>query len=153
MTKRASKRSARSRFRSEAISERVEVAGARPATFKLVEKAEDSYDLFRSGKRIGTARAEESGGFSARFAASDGEWEATASTSPELLRLVGQYLLTIEARAAAASAEATPQKAGKTAEERLSISFLKKAKSHRLEALDEKLGAMRKVIKVVHSTK
>jgi hypothetical protein len=153
MTKRASNKLAKSRSRSEAISEQVEVAGSRPATFKLVKKAEDSYDLFRSGKRIGTARAEESGGFSARFAASDGEWEATAPTPLKLLRLVGGYLLTMEAREASASAEAAPQKAGKTAEEKLSISFLKKAKSRRLEALDERLAAMRKIIKTVRSTK
>jgi hypothetical protein len=58
----------------------------------------------------------------------------------------------MEARAAAAS-EAAPHKAGKTAEEKLSISFLRKAKSHRLEALDEKLAAMRQAITAVRSTK
>jgi putative SOS response-associated peptidase YedK len=63
VTKAASKKSAKSRSRSETLSERIGVPGVRPATFKLVEKAVQSYDLFRSGKKIGTARAEEAGGF------------------------------------------------------------------------------------------
>jgi len=143
MTKRASKKSASRRSNSKAISEQVEVQGARPATFRLVEKAEDSFDLYRSGKKIGTARAEENGEYSAHFTASDGEWQAKAATPSELLGLVGRYLLRLDARASAASAETAPRKAGKTAEEKLSITFLKKAKSHRLATLDEELAAMR----------
>jgi hypothetical protein len=144
MTKPASKKSAKSRSGSETLSERIEVAGVRPATFKLVEKAEQSYDLFRSGKKIGTARAEESGEISARFAAREGELQTTAPTLSELIRLTGRYLLTVDAREAAAAAEAAPQQVGKSAEERLSISFLKKTKSHRLATLDAELTAMRK---------
>jgi hypothetical protein len=151
MTKRASKRSAKNRSRSETISERVEVAGARPATFKLVEKAEGSYDLFRSRKKIGTARVEEDDGVSARFAAPDGSWSASAKSAPELLSLVGRYLLTIDARAAAmASIEESPlAKANgrKTAEERLSIAFPQKAHSHRVATLDQLLAAMREGMK------
>jgi hypothetical protein len=57
----------------DSIAERVEVAGAKAAAFKLVAKAEGSH-----------------------FTAPDGEWSLTAETTSELLRLVGRYLLTVE---------------------------------------------------------
>ena len=147
MTKPASNRSAKRRSRSEPISERVEVAGIRPATFKLVEKAEGSYDLFRSGRKIGTARAEESGDVSGRFTAPDGEWSVTVQTARELLQFVGRYLLTIDVRLAVATKERQTSKAKQTAEERLSVAFLKKAKANRIAALDQELAAMRKGMK------
>ncbi len=141
----ASRRSAKGRSKSDPISERVEVAGARAATFRLVERGEGSFDLFRSGKKIGTARVEKSGDYSAWFAGPDGKLEARALETSELLLLVGRYLLTLDARAAA-SAEETSHKVGKTAEEKLSLSFLKKAKLRHLAALDERLSAMRRSI-------
>jgi hypothetical protein len=144
MTKRASKKSANRRSRSDPISEQVDVAGIRPATFKLVEKAEGSYDLFRSGRKIGTARTEEGGEVSGRFTAADGEWSATSRTARELLQVIGRYLLTVDARSARSADNRPPSKAKPTAEERLSIAFLKKAQTNRLSALDQVLAAMRK---------
>jgi hypothetical protein len=145
MTKPASKKSAKGRSKSESIAERIEVTGATPAAFKLVGKAEGSFDLFRSGRKIGTARAEEAGGFSARFTAPDGEWTANASTPSELLRRVGRYLLTLDARAA--EVEAPAPKGGRSADEKLSVAFLKKAGVLRLQAIDAELTAMRRQMK------
>jgi hypothetical protein len=142
MTKPASKKSAKDRSKSEPIAERVEVPGARAAAFKLVAKAEGSFDLFRSGRKIGTARAEEAGGFSARFTAPDGEWTANAPTPSALLQLVGRYLLSLDARTAAAAAPAP--KAGRTAEEKLSAAFVKKAGALRLRAIDMELTRLRR---------
>ena len=139
---------------SKPITALIEVAGVRPATFKLVEKAEDSYDLFRSGKRIGTARMEEDGTLSARFEAKDGEWFATAKSASDLLQFVGRYLLTIDARTAAAVPlnESHPElqaKGKKTADEKLSVAFLKQAQTHRIATLDQSLATMRKAMKKV----
>jgi hypothetical protein len=69
---------------------------------------------------------------------------AIAPTPKELLQLVGRYLLTLDAPAAA-DAEAAPRK-GQTAEEKLSISFLQKAKRRRRQALDKELAAIRESI-------
>jgi hypothetical protein len=100
--------------------------------------------------RIGTARVEESGGVSARFTA-DGEWSAAATSAHEVLRLVGRYLLTIDARKAAkdSDTESRPAKSGKTAEEKLSTAFLEKARAHRLGTLDQRLAAMRETMKAL----
>jgi hypothetical protein len=147
MTKPASKKSAKGRSKSESIAERIEVAGARPAAFKLVEKAEGSFDLFRSGRKIGTARAEEAGGFSARFTTPDREWTANAPTPSALLQRVGRYLLTLDARAAAMDAPAP--KGGRTADEKLSVAFLKKAGALRLRAIDTELASLRRGMKAV----
>ncbi len=130
---------------SKPIAERIEIASARPATFKLVEKAAQSYDLFRSGKKIGTARVEDDGSFSARFEASDGVWSATAKSAPDLLQRVGRYLLTLDARAAAAEPlKVLDAKGRKTADEKLSIAFLQREQAHRTTALGRELAAMRK---------
>ena len=147
MTKSASSRSAKRRLKSDPIVERVDVLGVRPATFKLVEKAEGSYDLFRSGRKIGTARAEESGDVSGRFTAPDGEWSVTVQTARELLQVVGRYLLTIDVRSAVAAKERQTSKGKPTAEERLSMAFLKKAQANRIAALDQDLAAMRNGMK------
>ncbi len=139
---------------SKPFTTRIEVAGVRPATFKLVEKAEGSCDLFRSSKRIGTARVEEDGTLSARFKSSDGEWSATAKSASDLLQLVGRYLLTIDARTAAAMPlnESHPElqaKGKKTVDEKLSVAFLKQAQAHRIATLDQNLATMRKAMKKV----
>ncbi len=110
---------------SKPITEWIEVAGVRPATFKLVEKATASYDLFRSSKMIGTARVEDDGSFSARFDAPDGTWSATAEPLKEL-----------------------EAKGRKTADEKLSIAFLQHAQTSRIATLDQQLAAMRKGVKV-----
>jgi hypothetical protein len=111
------------------LSEKVEMAGVRPATFKLVERGPDSYFLYRSSRKLGTARVEENGEWTARFDDPDGPIEATASSGPELLRMVGTWLLAHEAREEAAQPleETHPElrvKGRKTAEEKLSIEII-----------------------------
>jgi hypothetical protein len=123
------------------LSEKVEVPGIRPATFKLVERGPDSYFLYRSSRKLGTARVEENGGWTARFDDPDIPVEATAHSGPELLRLVGTYLLAQEARAEAARPleETHPElrvKGRKTPEEKLSIEMMRRAQERRLEKLD-----------------
>jgi hypothetical protein len=142
--KRASSRSASRRSKSEPLSERVEVPGARPATFKLVERAEDSFYLYRSSRKIGTARVEENGDWTARIEAGDLKRTAAAKSGRELLLLVGAYLLTREAREAAArpveeSDPALRVKGRKTPEERLSLEFAERAQASRIAALDQRL--------------
>ena len=123
-----------------------------PSLFAGVEKAEGSYDLFRSSKRIGTARVEEDGTFSARFEASDGEWSATVKSASELLQFVGRYFLTIDARVAAAKPlkESHPElraKGQRSVDEKLSIAFMKQVHARRIATLDKELAVMRKDIK------
>ena len=149
MMKCASKRSANRHSKSEVVSERVEVAGARPATFKLMEKAEGSFDLFRSGQKIGTARVEGDSNFSARFKAQDEEWSATAKSAADLMQVVGRYLLTLDARASAAAPLKELEARGrKTADEKLSIAFLQQAQARRIAKLDQQVAAMRKRMKL-----
>jgi len=142
--KRASHRSASRRSKSEPLSERVEVPGARPAAFKLVERAADSFYLYRSSRKIGTARVEENGEWTARIEMDDLKCRGTAKSGRELLQLVGVYLLTREAREAAArpveeSDPALKIKGRKTPEERLSLEFAERAQASRLAALDQRL--------------
>ena len=119
---------------------------------KLVGRALESYFVYRSSRKIGTARVEPSGGWSARFEDKDGEWTATADSGPELLRLVGRFLLTKDARAKAARPveEANPDlavKGKKSAEERLSIAFAERAQKARLGELDNALMDIKARIK------
>ena len=72
MTKGATKKS------RKPISEKVEVPGIRPSTFKLVDRGPDSYFLYRSSRKLGTARVEEDGSWSARFDDAQGEQQAEA---------------------------------------------------------------------------
>src|ERR1044071_9172214 len=83
------------------ISAQIEIPGVRPATFKLLERAKESYFLYRSSKKLGTARVEENGEWTARIGEGKAGFIATARSGPELLKLVGTYLLAGEARAAA----------------------------------------------------
>lgn len=112
-----------------------------PATFKLVERGPDSYVLYRSSKKLGTPRVEEKGEWTARFDDPDSPVEATARSGPELLRMVGTYLLAQEAREEAARPleEAHPElrvKGRKTPEEKLSIEMMRRARERRVEKLD-----------------
>jgi hypothetical protein len=79
-------------------SAKIEVSGVRPATFKLKETAEDSFDLYHSSRKIGTARVEGRGAWSARFKGADREWKAKEKSPDELLALVGRFLLAQKAR-------------------------------------------------------
>jgi len=138
--------------RAPPIALRVDVPGARAATLKLVEIGPDSYTLFRSARRIGTARVEEDASWSARFAAPDGEWTAPADSAEALLTVVGRYLLTGEARDAAARPleETTPElkaKGRKTPEQLLSLKLLRQAQARRLATLDAALAGMRRALR------
>src|SRR4051812_23382227 len=84
------------------ITERIEMPGVRPATFKLVERAKESFYFYRSSKKLGTARVEENGDWSARIGEGKTGVIATAKSGPELLKLVGTFILAGEAREAVA---------------------------------------------------
>jgi hypothetical protein len=134
------------------IAERVEVPGVSPASMKLVERALESYFLYRSSRKIGTARVEGKGAWTARFEDDDGEWTATAGSGPELLRLVGTFLLTKDAKAKAQRPveEANPDlavKGKKSAEERLSIAFAERAQKARIADLDKALNEFKTRVK------
>ena len=119
---------------------------------KLVERALELYFLYRSSRKIGTARVEPKGEWTARFEDGDGEWTAAADSGPELLRLVGRFLLTKDARAKASRPveEANPDlavKGKKSAEERLSIAFAERAQKARIAELDKALAELKTRIK------
>ncbi len=133
------------------ITERVELAGVRPAAFKLTERAKDSFFLYRSSRKLGTARVEENGEWTARIGEGKSGFVATAWSGPELLKLVGAYLLAGEARAAAMRPveESNPElaiKGRKSPEERLSIEFAKRAQAARLADIDALLARLKKSI-------
>ena len=134
------------------ISERIDMPGTRPATFKLVERAKESFYLYRSSRKLGTARVEESGEWTARVGEGKSSFIATAKSSPELLKLVGTYFLAAEAREAAMRPveENNPElriKGKKSAEERLSIEFARRAQATRIADLDEMLAQLKRSIK------
>jgi hypothetical protein len=134
------------------ISEKIEIPGARPATFKLIERAKDSYLLYRSSRKLGTARVEENGEWTARIGEGKAAFVATAKSGPDLLKLVGTWLLAREAREAAARPveEANPElriKGKKSPEERLSIEFAKRAQAARTADLDALLAELERNIK------
>jgi hypothetical protein len=128
--------------RAEPLTFRVEVAGARPATFKLIEKAAESFDLYRSSRKIGTARVEKRGRWAARFEFGEGAWTVSAASAKELLVQIGRFVLASEAREAAADALAAPTKKGKrSAEERLSLELIRRSEELRIERLDALIAA------------
>jgi len=136
----------------EPISEKIEVPGVRPATFKLVERAEDSFFLFRSSRKLGTARVEENGDWTARIGEGRKGFVATAGSGPELLKLVGSYLLAQEARETAAQPveENNPElriKGKMSPEERLSIEFARRRQTARIADLDQELAALKRNVK------
>lgn len=126
--------------------------GARPAIFKLVERAQESFYLYRSSRKIGTARIEENREWTARVGEGKSGFLATARSGPELLKLVGTYLLAAEAREAVARPveESNPElriKGKKSPEERLSIEFAHRAQAARLADLDKLLAELKRNIK------
>lgn len=137
---------------AETIVERVEVAGARPATFKLVERALESYFVFQSSRKLGTARVEPNGEWTARFKNADGEWVASAKSAAELLQLIGKFELAKAARKSALRKveEANPElaiKGKKSVEEKLSIAFAERARKGQIEDLDRRIADLRSKIK------
>lgn len=134
------------------ITEKVELPGVRAATFKLIERAQESYFLYRSSKKLGTARVEESGEWTARVGEGKSGLLVTAKSGSELLMLVGSFLLASEARDAATRPleETNPElriKGKKSPEERLSIEFAKRAQAARIAELDELLARLGKSIR------
>jgi hypothetical protein len=150
-------KSSRSRKKPAApvtIAEKLEFPGLRPSTFKLVERAKDSFWLYRSSRKLGTARVEENGEWTARVGEGKTRFEATAKSGPELLRLAGGYLLAGEAREAVGRPveEANPElriKGKKSPEESLSIEFAKRAQAARIAELDQLLAELKRSIKRV----
>ena len=133
------------------ISERVELPGTRPTTFKLIERAAESFYLYRSSRKLGTARVEENGEWTARIGEGKAGLIATAKSGPELLKLVGTWLHAGEAREAAAQPveETNPElriKGKKSPEERLSIEFAKRAQAARIADLDALMAQLKKSI-------
>jgi len=126
------------------FSERIEVPGRRPALFKLIEWAPDSFHLFRSSRKIGTA-AEEGGAWNARFRFDDQDWKGKADSAAALIRLVGTFILASEARDAAA-APAQKSKGRLSAEERISLKFLERAQKVRADRFDDLIAECRKRI-------
>jgi len=131
---------------------RIEVPGAKPATFKLVERALDSFDLFRSSRKIGTARVEEREEWTANFEGPRKRWKASAKSAEGLLRLIGTFLLAGEARASAARPveEIDPRlkiKGRMNAEQKLSREFADRAQKRRLAELDTLIAECRKNIR------
>ena len=139
---------------AKALSERVELAGVKPATMKLVERGPESYFLYRSSRKIGTARVEPDGAWTARFETAEGTWNASGDSAPDLLRSVGSFLLATEARALAGRdvKDANPElriKGRKTPEEALSLKFAERAREARMAEVDALLAALRQRIKPV----
>jgi hypothetical protein len=128
------------------ISEKVEVPGVRPATFKLVERGPGSYFVYRSSRKLGTARVEEDGSWTARFEDAEGERQAEAESGKALLRLVGGWLLLHEARELAAQPVETPadrpRKGKLTADEKLGMEFLRRSAARRVEEIDELIAGL-----------
>jgi hypothetical protein len=128
----------------------VEVPGVRPATFKLVEKGIESFDLFRSSKKLGTARVEERGDWTARFTFDGKDWNARADSVEELLQRIGTFILATDARAAAAEpverALQVKAKSQLTAEEKFSLEWARRAQDVRLAKLDALIAECRKEI-------
>jgi hypothetical protein len=132
------------------VTERVEVPGVRPANFKLKEWAPDSFQFFRSSRKIGTAAAE-GAGWSAKFNFGGKDWKASADSAQSLLRLVGTFILANEGREAAAQpVKPEPARKGKrqqSEDEAISLEFLKRAQDLRLAAIDAQIAECRKLVK------
>lgn len=130
----------------ETISVKVELVGVRPATFRLRWKAEDSYDLYRGSRKLGTARVEESREWTARFEHDGKAWIARADAAPELLHLVGTYILAHEARRSPPADAPPPAGKASAAERRLSEEWLELQEKRRAAALDILIKNARKQI-------
>ena len=132
------------------IARRVEVAGIRPATFKLVDRGDGLFDLYRSSRKIGNARSGDRR-WMGQFWTSGERWRVTTDSPEELLALVGEFDLLAEAREAAARPveEQNPElrlKGRATAEEKLSVAWAKRLQKTRLDDLDALIAARRERI-------
>jgi len=135
---------------TKTISEKVAVPGVRAATFKLLERGPDSYFLYRSSSKLGAARVEEDGTWTAFFGDAKSERQAKADSAKGLLRVVGSWLLLHEARELAAQPVAAPadrpRKGRLTADEKLSLEFLRRAGARRVEEIDELIAGLAKQV-------
>jgi hypothetical protein len=132
------------------IARRVEVAGTRPATFKLVDKGDGLFDLHRASRKIGNARSG-GGRWTGQFWTSGEMWRVDTDSPDELLALVGEFQLLTEAREAAARPveEQSPElrlKARPTADEKLSVAWAKRLQKTRLDEIDALIAACRERI-------
>jgi hypothetical protein len=126
------------------ISHRVEVPGVRPAAFRLRWKAEDSYDLYRSSRTIGTARVEENGEWTARFDHGKKSWRATGGSADDLLQLVGTFVLAREAKESRPTESDLPMAKVSAAERRLSSKWQELQERRRVASLDALIKEARK---------
>jgi hypothetical protein len=127
------------------IADQIAIPGARPTKFKLKWRAPGSYFVYRSGRRLGTAR-EEDGIWTACFDAEGHGYEAHAPSPHELLHQLATFLLLIESHEAVASIGQVRAEAGAKRklgpEERLSLKFEERARAVRLADIDAKLKAL-----------
>ena len=133
----------------ETIAERVEVPGVRPATFRLRWKAEGSFDLYRSSRKLGRARVEEDGDWTARFEATGKRWLATAASGEDLLGLVDIFLLAQEAKEVSPPPKDNPpdNRSVTAAERKLSAKWQDLQEKRRIARLDELIREARKRIR------
>ncbi len=133
------------------VSERVEIPGVRPATFKLVDKGGELFDLYRASRKIGNARAGARGRWTGQFWLAGEKWRAEAGSAEELVRLVGAFQLATEARAAAARPveEQNPELRAKgrlTPDQKLGLQWARRVQQNRLAELDAMLASCRERI-------
>ena len=136
--------------KSKTISAEVSVPGsAAHPKFRLVENGADSFNLYRGARKIGTARVEENQSVSARFEGLGKSWSAEADDAPDLLNLVGTFLLAHEVRDEAPSGfDVEETGAGISAAERKLVGQWKALSGKRRNKdLDDLIAAARKRIK------
>jgi hypothetical protein len=131
---------------TETVAERVAVPGGRPATFRLRWKAPESFDLYRGSRKLGTARVEENGDWTARFDRNGKSWHAAAGSGEELLRLVGVFVLAHEAKEVPPAELDLPKEKVPAAERKLSAKWNDLQEKKRLEGLDRMIRKARERI-------
>jgi hypothetical protein len=134
-----------------AASEKIEIPGARPATFKLVDTGAGLLDIYRSSGKIGNARAGKRDRWAGQFWLFGERWRVSASSADELLKTVGAFVLATEVRAAAARPveEQNPElrtKGRLSADERLGLQWARRLQANRLAELDALLASCRRRI-------
>lgn len=131
---------------TETISERIALPGGRPATFRLRWKAPDSFDLYRGSRKLGTARVEENGEWTARFDRDRKGWQASAGSGVDLLRLVGVFVLAHEAKEAPPAEQDMPKEKVPAAERKLSAKWNDLQEKRRREGLNRMIRKARERI-------
>jgi hypothetical protein len=137
--------------RRTAHSEKIELPGARPVIFKLIDGSAGLFDLYRSSGKIGNARAGKRNAWAGQFWLSGERWRVTAGSAGELLKTVGTFVVATELRAAAARPveEQNPELRAKgrlTADERLGLEWARRLQANRLAELDALLASCRRRI-------